>query len=228
MPSPEVDGPSTITVTSIAFADGDPVPNRYTCDGDNVAPPLRWPGVPADAEALALVVGDPDAPRGTFTHWVVLDIPTDVTAVDEASAPAGGVEGQNSAGRSSHFGPCPPSGTLLPLHGIRAVVADRARGRSRPGRRASSGRRSGERVGTADRHLPAWTMMAARVSSACRRIMSLVARHTATSGRFGQPEPGEDLVLLGADLGALAEDAGGPGEGAHVQTSEFLAYRRPA
>jgi Raf kinase inhibitor-like YbhB/YbcL family protein len=111
MPSPDMDGPSTITVTSTAFADGERVPTRYTCDGDNVSPPLRWHGVPADAEALALVVDDPDAPRGTFTHWAVLDVPTDVTAVDEASTPAGGVEVENSAGRSSYFGPCPPSGT---------------------------------------------------------------------------------------------------------------------
>jgi Raf kinase inhibitor-like YbhB/YbcL family protein len=106
-----MDQPQTITVTSTAVAEGGRVPERYTCDGDNVAPPLAWQGVPDDAAAVALVVDDPDAPRGTFTHWVVLDIPAGVTGSDEAAVPEGGVEAQNSAGRASYFGPCPPSGT---------------------------------------------------------------------------------------------------------------------
>lgn len=111
MPSPDMDGPSTITVISTAFADGEPVPTRYTCDGDNVSPPLWWHGVPADAEALALVVDDPDAPRGTFTHWVVLDVPTDVTAVDEAGTPAGGGRGGKPRRPVVVLRAVPPSGT---------------------------------------------------------------------------------------------------------------------
>jgi Raf kinase inhibitor-like YbhB/YbcL family protein len=107
----DVDAPETITVTTAAFSDGESVPARFTCDGADVAPPLAWDGVPEKAGAVALVVDDPDAPRGTFTHWVVLDIPVDVTANDEADVPEGGVEAQNSAGRASYFGPCPPSGT---------------------------------------------------------------------------------------------------------------------
>jgi Raf kinase inhibitor-like YbhB/YbcL family protein len=106
-----MDQPKTITVTSTAVSEGGRLPERYTCDGDDVAPPLAWLGVPDDVAAVALVVDDPDAPRGTFTHWVVLDVPVGVTSSDEAAVPEGGVEAQNSAGRASYFGPCPPSGT---------------------------------------------------------------------------------------------------------------------
>jgi len=103
--------PPTITVTSDAFAEGQSIPRRYTCDGANVSPALEWRGVPADAEVLALVVDDPDAPRGTFTHWVVVDVAPDVTGVAEDAVPSGGMETQNSARESSYFGPCPPGGT---------------------------------------------------------------------------------------------------------------------
>jgi Raf kinase inhibitor-like YbhB/YbcL family protein len=106
-----MDVPQTITVTSSAFPEGGRVPERYTCDGDNVAPPLAWRGVPDDAAVVALVMDDPDAPRGTFTHWVVVDIPTDATSSDEAGVPRDGVEVENSSGSSTYFGPCPPSGT---------------------------------------------------------------------------------------------------------------------
>jgi hypothetical protein len=67
--------------------------------------------VPADARNVALVVDDPDAPSGTFTHWVVLDLASSVVGTEEASVPTGGVQAQNSAGRASYFGRCPPSGT---------------------------------------------------------------------------------------------------------------------
>jgi len=107
----EVDAPDSITVTSEAFDDGGTVPERFTCDGDEVSPPLAWDGVPDDAAALALVVDDPDAPGGTYTHWVVLDVPPGVTSVDEGGVPDGGVEVENSSGDASYAGPCPPSGT---------------------------------------------------------------------------------------------------------------------
>jgi Raf kinase inhibitor-like YbhB/YbcL family protein len=99
-----------ITVTSSAFADGEPIPARFSCDGAGVSPPLAWQGVPPDAQAVALVVDDPDAPRGTFVHWVVLDIDPSVTSVDEAGVP-GNVQARNSAGDPTYFGPCPPKGT---------------------------------------------------------------------------------------------------------------------
>jgi len=99
-----------ITVTSPAFSDGAPIPTEHTCEGADVSPPLAWTGVPADAGALALVVDDPDAPAGTFTHWVVLDIPVGTDGVDEGSVPPG-AQARNSAGHASWFGPCPPRGT---------------------------------------------------------------------------------------------------------------------
>jgi len=107
---PDVSGAASITVTSTAFVEGGAIPRRFSCDGDDVSPPLAWKGVPSSAAALALVVDDPDAPSGTFTHWVVLDLPTSVGALDEAVDPHG-VQAKNSAGRAGWFGPCPPSGT---------------------------------------------------------------------------------------------------------------------
>jgi Raf kinase inhibitor-like YbhB/YbcL family protein len=106
-----VKAPDVITVRSADFGDGEPIPPRFTCDGAGVAPPLSWDGVPDDAQSLALVVDDPDAPRGTFVHWVVLDMPLGTTGVDAKRIPTGAVQAKNSAGRASYFGPCPPSGT---------------------------------------------------------------------------------------------------------------------
>lgn len=108
---PGVDAPDLIAVTSPAFRDGQQVPERFTCDGDETSPPLRWTGVPDDAKALALVVDDPDDPDGIFVHWVVLDIPVDVRSVGAGDAPRGSVQAVNSAGDPSYAGPCPPSGT---------------------------------------------------------------------------------------------------------------------
>ena len=101
--------PTSITVTSTAFRDGGTIPRRYTCDGDGVSPPLAWQGVPANTGALALVVDDPDAPRGTFTHWVVLDLEHTTTSIAESQS--GLTQANNSAGKPAYFGPCPPSGT---------------------------------------------------------------------------------------------------------------------
>jgi len=106
-----VKAPDAITVSSPAFRDGRPIPTRFTCDGDGVPPPLSWSGVPQGAEALALVVDDPDAPRGTFVHWVVLDLPAGTPGLDDEAVPSSAVQAKNSAGRASYFGPCPPSGS---------------------------------------------------------------------------------------------------------------------
>jgi Raf kinase inhibitor-like YbhB/YbcL family protein len=108
---PEMTTPVTIAVTSAAFADGQQVPVRYTCDGDNVSPPLSWQNLPAGTRAVALVVDDPDAPRGTFVHWVLLDLPAGTTSLSEGAVPAGAVQANNSAGKAAYTGPCPPSGT---------------------------------------------------------------------------------------------------------------------
>jgi Raf kinase inhibitor-like YbhB/YbcL family protein len=108
-PATRVD--ESITVTSTAFEADQAIPIRYSCDGDNVSPPLAWDGVPTDAEAVALVVDDPDAPGGTFVHWIVLDIASTTTSVDEGAVPSGGVQAANSTDEAGYTGPCPPSGT---------------------------------------------------------------------------------------------------------------------
>jgi Raf kinase inhibitor-like YbhB/YbcL family protein len=100
---------ASITVDSPDIAEGGRIPARYTCDGQDVSPPLRWSGVPSDAAALALVVDDPDAPRGTYTHWVVVDIDPAVKSVARGQSPPGAQQIANSAGRASYIGPCPPS-----------------------------------------------------------------------------------------------------------------------
>lgn len=102
---------SALTVSSTAFADGNAIPSRFTCKGRDVSPALEWSGVPAGAAALALVVADPDAPRGTYYHWVVLDIDRSATGVPEGAVPGRGRQAENSAGHPAYDGPCPPSGT---------------------------------------------------------------------------------------------------------------------
>jgi Raf kinase inhibitor-like YbhB/YbcL family protein len=106
----------TITLTSPAFAAGESIPARYTCDGDNVSPPLQWQGVPAGTQSLALILDDPDAPSGTFVHWVIYDLPPDLRSLPEAvptvdNPPQGGTNGKNGANATGYTGPCPPTGT---------------------------------------------------------------------------------------------------------------------
>lgn len=98
----------TLTLTSPAFENTESIPAKYTCDGENINPGLEITDIPAEAVSLLLIMDDPDAPMGTFTHWVVWNIPTDMQ-IDENSTP--GIEGNNSAGQASYIGPCPPSGT---------------------------------------------------------------------------------------------------------------------
>jgi Raf kinase inhibitor-like YbhB/YbcL family protein len=115
---PATDLAESITVTSSAFEADQPIPSRYTCDGDNISPPLTWDGVPADARVLALVVDDPDAPGGTYVHWIVLDMNVATASVVEGAVPDSGVQAANSNGDAAYTGPCPPSGT----HHYRFIV----------------------------------------------------------------------------------------------------------
>ncbi len=101
----------TLRISSSAFAEGGAIPAKYTCSGTATIPPLTWSGVPDDAGSLALIVDDPDAPGGTFVHWVVYGISPKVTGIPEGGpAPAGSVGGTNSTGKTGYFGPCPPKG----------------------------------------------------------------------------------------------------------------------
>ena len=97
-------------LTSPAFDEGGDIPSKYTCDGADISPPLEISAVPAEAEALALVMDDPDAPGSTFDHWLVWNIPTDVDSIPEDTEPEG-VQGKTDFGRLGYGGPCPPSGT---------------------------------------------------------------------------------------------------------------------
>jgi Raf kinase inhibitor-like YbhB/YbcL family protein len=99
---------ATLTVTSTAFEHEGYIPKKYTCEGENVSPPLNIQGVPKAAKSLVLIMDDPDAPSGVFDHWVVWNIrPTEL--IKENSLP--GTSGKNSTGKSGYTGPCPPSGT---------------------------------------------------------------------------------------------------------------------
>jgi Raf kinase inhibitor-like YbhB/YbcL family protein len=107
---------ATIQMTSPAFQEGEMIPTQYTCDGDNVSPPLDWKAIPEGTKSLALIVDDPDAPRGTFVHWVLYDLPPDLEGLPEAlpsgkGLPIGGEEGINSTDQLGYIGPCPSSGT---------------------------------------------------------------------------------------------------------------------
>jgi Raf kinase inhibitor-like YbhB/YbcL family protein len=99
-----------LLVKSSAFEKNTKIPSKYTCDGDDISPPLTFEGVPKEAKTLVLIVDDPDAPRGTFDHWVVWNIPASTSKIEENNAPVG-IEGWNGAGKVGYFGPCPPSGT---------------------------------------------------------------------------------------------------------------------
>lgn len=99
-----------IVVESPAFAEGDELPAEYTCDGENVSPPLRWSDVPEGATELRVSVTDPDAPGGTFTHWLVRGLDASATGVERGEVPPGATEENNDFGDVGYGGPCPPSG----------------------------------------------------------------------------------------------------------------------
>jgi Raf kinase inhibitor-like YbhB/YbcL family protein len=97
-----------LIVTSSAFKNNEPIPRKYTCDGEDVNPPLKIDGLPQRTKSLVLIVDDPDAPMGNWEHWSVWNIaPTN--KIDENSVP--GIEGLNDFRKHSYGGPCPPSGT---------------------------------------------------------------------------------------------------------------------
>ena len=105
-----------LQITSQAFGSGQAIPVRYSCHGEDISPPLVWTGAPAGTLSFALVFDDPDAPIGTWVHWVVYNMPTSTNSLPEAVAPDteladGSRHGKNSWGRLGYGGPCPPMGT---------------------------------------------------------------------------------------------------------------------
>jgi len=102
---------TSLTVTSSAFKANEAIPSEYTCDGAEKSPPLSWSNVPSDAKSIAILVDDPDAPKGTFTHWIVTNIPPSETSLSAAgSLPQGATAAKNDKGSAGYAGPCPPSG----------------------------------------------------------------------------------------------------------------------
>jgi len=100
-----------MNITSYAFENNQPIPAKYTCDGENTNPPLEFLDVPANASSLVLIMDDPDAPSGTWVHWTLWNIPATVHLIEENSAPLRVIEGKTSSGQNKYGGPCPPSGT---------------------------------------------------------------------------------------------------------------------
>ncbi|MGE5256542.1 MAG: YbhB/YbcL family Raf kinase inhibitor-like protein [Hyphomicrobiales bacterium] len=106
----------TITITSSAFAEGAMIPRKHTCDAEDRSPDLKWSGVPKETRSLALICDDPDAPVGTWVHWVLYNLPPDVTGLAAGIAPDatlknGARHGKNDFGKLGYGGPCPPGGT---------------------------------------------------------------------------------------------------------------------
>ncbi len=105
-----------IKITSSAFEDGGLIPAKYTCDGTNISPPLQWDAVPEGTRSIALICDDPDAPMGTWVHWVLFNLPSDAKDLaenipTEETLPNGAKQGVNDFGRVGYGGPCPPGGT---------------------------------------------------------------------------------------------------------------------
>ncbi|MBN1688367.1 MAG: YbhB/YbcL family Raf kinase inhibitor-like protein [Candidatus Omnitrophica bacterium] len=103
-------------ITSTAFQDGEMIPVQYTCDGEDVSPPLEWQDIPYGTESLALISDDPDAPMGTWVHWVIYNIPASVANLPKGMPRTGKLmngerQGTTDFGRVGYGGPCPPGGT---------------------------------------------------------------------------------------------------------------------
>lgn len=137
-----------LELTSRAFKSGATIPTRHSCEGENISPPLTWRGVPREAKSLVLICDDPDAPNGVWSHWVLYEIPMEVSELPEG-APSeprlswGGMQGRNDFGNAKYEGPCPPPGPAhhyyfrlyaldqslnLPSGATRAQVLDRIQG----------------------------------------------------------------------------------------------------
>ena len=161
----------SLTITSTAFAPDGAIPSVYTCEGKDISPPLAWSGAPAGTKSFALIVDDPDAPdpaapKMTWVHWVLYDIPPAASTLPEAvqasALPSGTREGVNDWGRADYGGPCPP-------HRPSPVLTQALRARHRPrGSQAPEKSRAGEgdagthpRAGGVDRHVPETQIAAA-------------------------------------------------------------------
>ena len=105
--------PAALRVSSSAFSEGSPIPAKYTCDGEDISPPIKWDGAPPGTKSLALICDDPDAPAGTWVHWVLYNLPPNSTSLSEntpilETLPNGAAQGRNSFEKIGYGGPVPP------------------------------------------------------------------------------------------------------------------------
>jgi Raf kinase inhibitor-like YbhB/YbcL family protein len=119
-----------LLIHSEDFTGNEPIPVAYTCSGENRSPQLSWSGMPAATKTLALIVRDPDAPIGSYVHWVLFDLPANVSGLPEAvpalpSIAQGGMQGRNGSGKIGYQGPCPPPGPTHHYH-FRLYALDRS------------------------------------------------------------------------------------------------------
>jgi Raf kinase inhibitor-like YbhB/YbcL family protein len=114
-----------LTLSSTAFANGNKIPAKYSCDGDDTSPPLSWSGIPSGTKSLALIVDDPDAPQKTWVHWVLYNLPPDSAGIKQGASlrdlPPGTREGLNDWHRAGYGGPCPPAGRHRYVHKLYAL-----------------------------------------------------------------------------------------------------------
>jgi hypothetical protein len=108
-------GAMSLQISSAAFSAGETIPKKFTCDGPDVSPKLTWNDSPANTQSFALIMDDPDAPAGTWVHWVLYDLPADTKELSEGVAkqeqlPSGARQGRNDFGKVGYGGPCPPPG----------------------------------------------------------------------------------------------------------------------
>jgi Raf kinase inhibitor-like YbhB/YbcL family protein len=128
------EGSAKMKLTSSVFSEGASIPGKYTCDGEDRSPGLKWNGAPKETKTFALICDDPDAPAGTWVHWVAYDLPASTTELGEAipplnSVPGGGTQGNNDFGRIGYGGPCPPQGKAHRYY-FKLYALDRALGLS--------------------------------------------------------------------------------------------------
>ncbi|HZT23972.1 MAG TPA: YbhB/YbcL family Raf kinase inhibitor-like protein [Verrucomicrobiae bacterium] len=123
--------PMNLQLTSAAFADGQFIPQKFTCEGDDISPPLTWKNAPVGTKSFALIADDPDAPAGTWVHWVIWNLPASATSLEENTPPSGSLangarQGLNDFHRLGYGGPCPPPGKahryFFKLYALDAVL----------------------------------------------------------------------------------------------------------
>lgn len=120
-------------IRSNDFEEGGDIPSGFTCDGEDISPHLKWEEVPEGAKSFALIMDDPDAPMGTWVHWLLCDIPPDTREISQNIKPMGSRQVTNDFGREDYGGPCPPSGTHRYYFKLYALDVERLEAKEKGG-----------------------------------------------------------------------------------------------